>query len=85
MRKYDVLHSVVIDKDEDWIDKVELCWVSEMNEPQIRICYYTKQKRNGTEFWNIAPRPLSFNFDSAEKITNAIKECIHLYNKINRK
>jgi hypothetical protein len=47
------------------------------DEINIRICYYTKQQRGGTEFWNIAPRPLSFEIEDAVKVKNAIDEMLN--------
>jgi len=85
MPEFKILNKIVVDCKDDWRSEVQLCQIPEWNDKiKIRICYYKKQKRKGEEFWNIAPRPLVFDFDSAEKIAKAITESINLYTNIAR-
>lgn len=82
--EYLILKRIIIDKEEDWKTEIQLCTVPELNHtPQIRFCYYTKQTRkNGSPFWNLAPRATSFNISKSKKIVDAVQELTLLYTAI---
>jgi len=40
---------------------------------EIRVCYYTRRRRNdGTEWWGLVPRPLSFAPEEAKVVADGI-------------
>lgn len=82
--EYLILKRIIIDKEEDWKTEIQLCTIPELkHSPQIRFCYYTKQKRkSGTPFWNLAPRATAFDIANSKKIIDAIQELTLLYTAI---
>jgi hypothetical protein len=42
---------------------------------EIRVCYYTKRRRNdGSEWWGLSPRPPHFSPEEAYKVAQGITE-----------
>ena len=43
------------------------------NDVEIRVCYYTLRKRSdGSEWWGLSPRPLSFPPEEAKAVAEGI-------------
>ena len=85
-RKYKVLDEYNFSNEEDerrGIHKaVQL--VKPMDGPvEIRVCYYTRRRRNdGSEWWGLAPRPPHFLPDEAKKVADGISEMATKYSMI---
>ena len=40
---------------------------------EIRVCYYTRRRRNdGSEWWGLVPRPLHFQPEEAQQVADGI-------------
>ncbi len=47
---------------------------------EIRVCYYTRRRRNdGSEWWGLSPRPLHFLPEEAQLVANGITELAEKY------
>ena len=68
----------------DWRLEVQLCQIEyDKKEIHIRPCYYSKQKRkDGSEFWNIAPRPPTFKVSEVQKVIDAMQKLRNEYQLI---
>jgi hypothetical protein len=50
---------------------------------EIRVCYYTKRRRNdGSEWWGLSPRPPHFLPEEAQKVADGITELAEKYSVI---
>ena len=50
---------------------------------EIRVCYYTKRKRNdGSEWWGLSPRPPHFSPDEARDVAQGIIRLVDKYELI---
>ncbi len=86
MTKMKILRRITTKDGEKTRHEIQLCQVPEWdNRIIIRPCYYTKQKnKDGDDFWNISPRPLTFGMDEVVKVLDAIKELKDTYDSIKR-
>jgi hypothetical protein len=47
---------------------------------EIRVCYYTRRRRNdGSEWWGLSPRPPHFLPEEAKKVAEGITELANKY------
>ena len=50
---------------------------------EIRVCYYTRRRRNdGTEWWGLSPRPPHFRPEEAKVVADGINELAEKYTVI---
>ena len=84
MPEMKILRKIVTNEGDDFRHEIQLCHVPEWdNSVIIRPCYYTKQKnKEGGYFWNISPRPLTFEMNEVDKVLEAIKELKETYDAI---
>ncbi len=84
--KYEILGSKTIasgiHNGRDWKTKVELIFELEDKTPMLRYIWYQKMRNDqGTEYWNLAPRPATFELHKTEEILQATKELKTLWDK----
>jgi hypothetical protein len=50
---------------------------------EIRVCYYTRRSRgDGSEWWGLSPRPLTFKPEEAQMVAKGILELTEKYMQI---
>lgn len=82
-RKYKVLDEHIISTDAEMSKGIYKA--VQMVKPadgsvEIRVCYYTKRRRNdGTEWWGLSPRPPHFLPEEAQKVAEGITELADKY------
>ncbi len=85
-RKYKVLDEHIFSSSED--DRMGIYKAVQLVKPmdgpvEIRVCYYTKRRRNdGSEWWGLSPRPPHFPPEEAKKVADGISELANKYNVI---
>jgi len=85
-RKYKVLDEHIFSTDEEMAKGIykAVQMVKPMDGPvEIRVCYYTKRRRNdGTEWWGLSPRPPHFLPEEAQMVAEGITELADKYTSI---
>ena len=82
-RKYKVLDEYLISTEKEL--SMGIYKAVQMVKPndgpvEIRICYYTRRRRNdGSEWWGLAPRPPHFLPEEAKKVAEGISELADKY------
>jgi hypothetical protein len=82
-RKYKVLDEFVFSSKEDEAKGIHKA--VQMVKPidgsiEIRVCYYTRRRRNdGTEWWGLAPRPAHFLPEEGKMVASGITELADKY------
>jgi hypothetical protein len=82
-RKYKVLDEFVFSSSDE--ERMGFYKAVQLVKPadgsiEIRVCYYTKRRRNdGTEWWGLSPRPLHFRPDEAKMVADGITELARKY------
>ncbi|MCK5252235.1 MAG: hypothetical protein KAQ96_04770 [Thermoplasmata archaeon] len=77
-RQYKVLDEFIFSAAED--EKKGIYKAVQLVKPvdgpvEIRVCYYTKRRRNdGSEWWGLSPRPPHFLPEEAKKVAEGITE-----------
>lgn len=85
-RQYKVLDEYILSSEED--EKRGIYKAVQMVKPvdgpvEIRICYYTRRRRNdGTEWWGLSPRPPHFLPEEAREVAQGITELADKYTVI---
>lgn len=82
-RKYKVLDEHIFSSSED--ERMGIYKAVQLVKPfdgpvEIRVCYYTKRRRNdGSEWWGLSPRPPYFLPEEAQKVAEGITELAEKY------
>ena len=82
-RKYRVLDEVIFSNGDD--ERKGIYKAVQLVKPidgpvEIRVCYYTKRRRNdGSEWWGLSPRPPHFAPEEAQMVANGITELAEKY------
>jgi hypothetical protein len=82
-RQYKVLDEFIFSSPED--DQRGIHKAVQLVKPnggpvEIRVCYYTKRRRNdGSEWWGLSPRPLAFLPEEAKIVADGITELAEKY------
>jgi hypothetical protein len=82
-RQYKVLDEMVFSSSEE--EKRGVYKAVQLVKPcdgqiEIRVCYYTRRRRNdGSEWWGLSPRPLSFAPEVAQIVAEGISELAEKY------
>ena len=82
-RHYRVLDEVVLSSDEE--EQMGIHKAVQLVKPadgrvEIRVCYYTRRRRNdGTEWWGLSPRPPHFAPEEAKVVADGITRLAEKY------
>ena len=82
-RQYKVLDEMVFSSSEE--EKRGIYKAVQLVKPcdgqvEIRVCYYTRRRRNdGSEWWGLSPRPLAFAPEEAQVVAEGINELAEKY------
>ena len=82
-RRYSILDQIVFSTDEEEVMGIrkEVQLVKPPDGPiELRVCYYTRRRNpDGTEWWGLSPRPLTFSPHEAGIVSEAINHLSEKY------